>query len=115
MGLYDNTPREVLSMGSFDSADVLESLRDVELVRYIREHMTLSISESSDSRSEAAGVLDLIYAEFIRRGKERLYDAVREAVIRAAAPSQPQTADSPMQALTTEFTSDVADVVPVTD
>lgn len=102
-------------MSSFDPTDVLESLRDAELVRYTREHVALSISGSNDSRSEAAGVLDLIYAEFMRRGKERLYDAVREAVIRAAAPPHTQPADDPMQAPTAEFISDVADIVHATD
>ena len=62
--------------------DVVETLRDAELVRYTKEYLALYMSEASELRAEAANVLDLLCAEFMRRGKERIYDAARGILVR---------------------------------
>jgi hypothetical protein len=40
------------------------------------------MNEAGTLQAEAADVLDLLCAEFIRRGKERLYDAARGILVR---------------------------------
>lgn len=73
--------REV-TMSQFDLPDTVESLRDVELLRYAKEYVRLSIAESSNRHSEVHSIVDLIFAECARRGKEWLYDKAREMVYR---------------------------------
>jgi hypothetical protein len=67
-------------MNQFDLQDVVESLRDAELLRYAKEYVRLSIAESDKRRADAHSMVDLIYAECVRRGKEWLYDKAREIV-----------------------------------
>jgi hypothetical protein len=73
--------REV-TMSQFDLPDTVESLRDIELLRYAKEYVRLSIAESGNRHSEVHSIVDLIFAECARRGKEWLYDKAREMVHR---------------------------------
>jgi hypothetical protein len=74
-------------MSHLDLPDTVESLRDVELLRYAKEYVRLSIAESGNRRSEVHSIVDLIFAECARRGKEWLYDKAREMVYREIAES----------------------------
>jgi hypothetical protein len=62
--------------------EVVETLRDAELVRYTKEYVALYMNEAGELQAKAADVLDLLCAEFMRRGKERLYDAARGIRVR---------------------------------
>lgn len=76
-------------MGPMDHEEMLESLPTAGLVRFAREYIALSTGESGELQSDAGRVLDILCAEFLRRGQERLYDATRKAVARMAT-SAPQ-------------------------
>jgi hypothetical protein len=72
-------------MNQSEFQETVESLRDAELLRYAKEYVRLSITESDNPRSDVHSVVDIIYAECVRRGKEWLYDKAREAVCRETA------------------------------
>lgn len=59
----------------------LEMARDGELLQYVQRCLCESIA-NPNPKSEAHAMLDLVYAEFARRGKERLYDKAYETVCR---------------------------------
>jgi len=91
-------------MSLMDHEEMLESLPTAGLVRFAREYIALSTGESEELQSDAGRVLDLLCAEFLRRGQERLYDATRKAVahnaisvVRASenAPLEEQEAELP--------------------
>ena len=60
----------------------LEALRDKELYQYAQRCVCLSIADTANLKAESHSMLDFIYAEFTRRGKERLYDKAYETVCR---------------------------------
>ncbi len=62
--------------------DQLETLRDSELVRYVQKYVCQALADVSDPVAESHTLLDLIYTECTRRGKERLYDKIYESVCR---------------------------------
>jgi hypothetical protein len=67
-------------MNRFELEDSVEDLRDAQLLRYAKEYVRLSIAESDNPQSDAHSMVDLIFAECVRRGKEWLYDKAREMV-----------------------------------
>lgn len=83
-------------MGPMDQEEMLESLPTAGLVRFAREYIALSTSESGELQ-EAGRVLDLLCAEFLRRGQERLYDATRKAVARMATSGPPMSRNAPLE------------------
>ncbi|RMD78785.1 MAG: hypothetical protein D6809_05085 [Gammaproteobacteria bacterium] len=60
--------------------DRLESLRDSELFRYVQRCVCMSLAHAGEPHAESHDLLDLVYAECARRGKERLYDKAYERV-----------------------------------
>lgn len=62
--------------------EVLENLKDGELIRHVQKYVCLSLAEANDPTALSHTLLDLVYAECTRRGKERLYDKAYESVCR---------------------------------
>jgi hypothetical protein len=58
----------------------LESMPDKELFRFLKRCICRSISELSNTESDANATLDIVYSECQRRGKERLYDKTYETI-----------------------------------
>ena len=75
-------------MNSDNFREHLETLKDSELVRQIQIYVCKSLADADNPRAESHMMLDLIYVECLRRGKERLYDKVYESVCR-----QPQVCE----------------------
>ena len=69
-------------MNSDDFREMLEELKDAELIHYIQKYVCLSLAEVNNADADSHTQLDLIYVECARRGKERLYDKVYESVCR---------------------------------
>lgn len=61
--------------------DDLEMAKDTELLHYVQHCLCLTIAEKNP-KAETHVMLDLVYAECTRRGKERLYDKAYETVCR---------------------------------
>jgi len=61
--------------------DGLEMARDSELLQYVQRCLCLSMADNNP-KAESHAMLDLVYAECARRGKERLYDKAYETVCR---------------------------------
>lgn len=80
-------------MNNEEFRDHLENLKDSELVRQIQKYVCMSLADVSDPGAESHVMLDLIYVECLRRGKERLYDKIYENVCR-----QPQLCEVPRAA-----------------
>jgi len=66
-----------------DWQEMLEGLRDAELLHHAKEYIRLSMAEADNPQSDAHGIVDLLFAELARRGKEWLYDAARESVYKS--------------------------------
>jgi hypothetical protein len=62
--------------------ETLETLKDSELIKTVQKYVCLSLSDASNPTANSHTLLDLIYVECIRRGKERLYDKAYESVCR---------------------------------
>jgi hypothetical protein len=62
--------------------ETLESLKDSELIHHVQKYVCLSLTEVNNPTAVSHTLLDLVYAECIRRGKERLYDKAYESVCR---------------------------------
>ena len=62
--------------------ETLDSLKDGELIRYVQKYVCLSLAEVKNPGALSHTLLDLVYTECARRGKERLYDKVYESVCR---------------------------------
>ena len=62
--------------------ETLETLKDSELIKYVQKYVCLSMADASDTLANSHTLLDLVYVECIRRGKERLYDKAYESVCR---------------------------------
>jgi len=60
----------------------LELVRDGELIRHAQRCLCQAFASGSNSTADSDVMLDLIYAECARRGKERLYDKAYEMVCR---------------------------------
>jgi len=84
-------------MSLMDHEEMLESLPTAGLVRFAREYFALSTGESGELQSEAGRVLDLLCAEFLRRGQERLYDATRKAVAHNAISVSRASENAPLE------------------
>ena len=61
---------------------LLENLKERELFHYVQRYVCLSLENRSNPNEGSHIMLDLIYAECTRRGKERLYDQAYESVCR---------------------------------
>jgi hypothetical protein len=84
-------------MGLMDHEEMIDSLPTAGLVRFAREYIALSTGESGELQSDAGRVLDLLCAEFLRRGQERLYDATRKAVARTATSVPRVSGNTPVE------------------
>jgi len=60
----------------------LETLKDSELIHYVQKYVCLSLADANHTTAESHTLLDLVYAECVRRDRERLYDKVYESVCR---------------------------------
>lgn len=69
-------------MNSDEFREMLESLGNSDLIRHIQKYVCLSLAEVNNAAAQSHILLDLVYAECVRRGKERLYDKVYESVCR---------------------------------
>jgi hypothetical protein len=65
-----------------DFRETLEALKDSELIKYVQKYVCLSLADAGDPLANSHTMLDLVYAECIRRDKERLYDKAYESVCR---------------------------------
>ena len=68
--------------------ETLETISDSELIRNIHKYVCLSLADAGNPAARSHDLLDLVYAECIRRGIERLYDKSYEHVCR-----QPQVCE----------------------
>lgn len=84
----DNNRRGGFDMNTDEFRETLETLRDGELIRYVQKYVCMSLANASNPAAVSHTMLDLVYAECTRRGKERLYDMAYEAVSR-----QPQVCE----------------------
>jgi len=66
-----------------------ELISDSELIRYIHKYVCYSLAEAGDPAAESHEILDLIYAECLRRGIEHLYDIAYEHVCRQPQMCEP--------------------------
>jgi hypothetical protein len=64
--------------------EALEELKDSELLRYAVKYVVEAYDERNAQRDEAQDILDSIYMECIRRGKEWIFDKAQEASSRSA-------------------------------
>jgi hypothetical protein len=94
-----------------DWQEMLEGLRDAELLHYAKEYIKLSMAEADNPQSDAHGIVDLLFAELSRRGKEWLYDAARESVYKATVDASPRVRHSAAAGLPTEEVAVPLDVV----
>ncbi len=62
--------------------DSLELAKESELIHYVQHCVCMSMAHMSNPRADSHAMLDLVYAECARRGKERLYDKAYETVCR---------------------------------
>lgn len=62
--------------------ETLETLKDSELIKYVQKYVCLSLADASNPLANSHTLLDLVYVECIRRGKERMYDKAYESVCR---------------------------------
>ena len=62
--------------------ETLEGLKDSELIRHVQKYVCLALADVNNPAALSHTLLDLVYAECTRRGKERLYDKVYESVCR---------------------------------
>jgi hypothetical protein len=62
--------------------ETLEMLKDSELIKYVQKYVCLSLADADDPSANSHTLLDLVYAECVGRGKERLYDKAYESVCR---------------------------------
>ena len=62
--------------------ETLETLKDSELIKYVQKYVCLSLADAGDPSAHSHTLLDLVYAECVSRGKERLYDKAYESVCR---------------------------------
>ena len=69
-------------MNSDEFRETLEGLGNSELIRYIQKYVCLSLADVNNPAAQSHTLLDLVYAECTRRGKERIYDKVYESVCR---------------------------------
>ena len=60
----------------------LEGVQDGELLRYVQRCVCMTMANRDVPGGDPHAMLDLIYAECSRRGKERLYDKAYEIVCR---------------------------------
>jgi len=69
-------------MNSDEFRETLEALSNSELIHYIQKYVCLSLAEVNNPNAQSHMLLDLVYAECTRRGKERIYDKVYETACR---------------------------------
>jgi len=69
-------------MNTDEFRETLETIKDGELLRYVQKYVCLSLADVSNPAAQSHMMLDLVYAECTRRGKERLYDKAYETVCR---------------------------------
>ena len=69
-------------MNIFEFGTILENLKDRELFHHVQRCVCLSLANKGDPQADFHSMLDLVYAECTRRGKERLYDQAYESVCR---------------------------------
>lgn len=69
-------------MNTEEFRESLEALGSAGLIHYIQQYICLSIGETKNPAAQSHTLLDLVYAECVRRGKERLYDKIYESVSR---------------------------------
>ena len=62
--------------------ETLETLKDSELIKYVQKYVCLSLADTGKPSANSHTLLDLVYVECMRRGKERLYDKAYESVCR---------------------------------
>ncbi len=60
----------------------LDTLGNGDLIRCVQKYVCLSLAEAGNPAAQSHTLLDLVYGECARRGKERLYDKVYESVCR---------------------------------
>ena len=58
----------------------VEQMSEKDLFRFLKKSICRSLTEASDTTSDANETLDIVYSECQRRGKERLYDKTLETV-----------------------------------
>jgi hypothetical protein len=92
------------AMSLYEHQDLLETLPTADLLRFTREYVALYLGEAGEVQAEAANALDLLCAEFLRRGKERLYDAARGRVV------HPVPASAGMRGVHTESLAELAEL-----
>ena len=69
-------------MNIIEFGALLENLKERELFHYVQRYVCLSLENRGNPNEGSHTMLDLIYAECTRRGKERLYDQAYESVCR---------------------------------
>ena len=69
-------------MNTEEFRETLETIKDGELLRYVQKYVCLSLTDVGNPAAQSHIMLDLVYAECTRRGKERLYDKAYETVCR---------------------------------
>ncbi|HHM06378.1 MAG TPA: hypothetical protein ENJ19_11670 [Gammaproteobacteria bacterium] len=65
-----------------DFRENLEHVHDRELFRWVQRCVCQTMSPGQGASEESHTMLDLVYSECARRGKERLYDKAYETVCR---------------------------------
>ena len=60
--------------------EAVEQMSEKDLFRFLKKSICRSLSEVSDTASDANETLDIVYSECQRRGKERLYDKTLETM-----------------------------------
>ncbi len=60
--------------------ETVEQMSEKDLFRFLKQSICRSLNEASNTASDANEILDIVYSECQRRGKERLYDKTLEAV-----------------------------------
>ena len=60
--------------------ETVEQMSEKDLFRFLKQSICRSLTEVSNAASDANEILDIVYSECQRRGKERLYDKTVEAV-----------------------------------
>ncbi len=69
-------------MISKELADQIEEFKDSELLRFAMKWVGMAFLETSDNGDDPEEVLDYIYMECSRRGKEWIFDKAQEAFLK---------------------------------
>lgn len=62
--------------------NALHKMSEKALIRFVRRSVCQVLAGASEKTEEGRDVLDLVYVECSRRGRERLYDTVYASISR---------------------------------